>query len=767
MPTSRTLAPLDYRPSYLAAAIAAAAVFGLYVFTLGPSTAMWDTSEYIAAAYTMGLPHPPGNPFFVLLGRVFSILPIAPNIAMRINLLAALSSAVTAGFWFLIAERVLATWLAERWQRIAGGALASLIGATAFTVWAQSVVNEKVYTVALVGIAIVSWLAVRWCDDPDAKGADKLLVLAAYVMGLGYANHMAGVLTLPALGAAILLRRPRTLLRWKLILACAGALALGATPFATQPIRSAHFPAINEGETTGCADKIAVSCTLSAETYDRFMYNFNRKQYGKPDLSVRQAPFSAQIGMWWLYFKWQWLRDPGHTNGGPQTALAVLFFGIGLLGAWVHFRRDRASFVYFGPLMATLTIVLIYYLNFRYGASQADSAFCNSADPSPCEVRDRDYFFLWSFSAWSVWASLGLMYAWESVAALIGADTKTAAAKPATTRRLGWALASPVLILAFIPLMANWHSASRRGDTDTADWARDLLNSVEPYGILVTAGDNDMFPLWYAQQVEGVRRDVVLANTSLMNTQWYVRQMIRQPVFAYNPDTGPALYRDKVWPKPTGPVLKMSYQEADSIPDMSEITQDMQFVSGELKTTVTPRILMRSDWLVYRLIQDNPDRPVHFARTTANYAVQLGFGDHVATHGLTRKLSRRPLVETDTMKRLPWDGWMDVAATSALWNGFTAPASLIRKNKWIDKPSASVPMSYVVAGIALSDSMILRGDIAGANEVFDRAKSIAGAAGVADILPANAAPPPVPLGDTTLARPAVPVVPQRGTNGGK
>ena len=64
---------LDYKPSYRAAAIAAALAFVLYLVTLAPSTAMWDTSEYIAAAYVLGLPHPPGNPFFVLLGRFFAI----------------------------------------------------------------------------------------------------------------------------------------------------------------------------------------------------------------------------------------------------------------------------------------------------------------------------------------------------------------------------------------------------------------------------------------------------------------------------------------------------------------------------------------------------------------------------------------------------------------------------------------------------------------------------------------------------------------------
>jgi len=269
---------LDSRPSYRAAAAASALIFILYLITLAPSTAMWDTSEYIAAAYTFGLPHPPGNPFFVLLGRFFAILPIAPNVAMRINILAALCSAGAAGMWFLITERVLVGWLAERWQRIVGGSLAALIGATAFTVWAQSVVNEKVYTVSLLGVAIVSWLTVRWCDDPDGPKADRLLVLIAYLSGLGYANHMAGFLALPAVGAAIAIRRVVTLLRPKLLLAILGALLLGMTPFLTQPLRAARFPAINEGEPTGCTTRIGVGCTFSKATYDRFMYNFNRGQ---------------------------------------------------------------------------------------------------------------------------------------------------------------------------------------------------------------------------------------------------------------------------------------------------------------------------------------------------------------------------------------------------------------------------------------------------------------------------------------------------------
>ncbi len=85
------------RPSYRAAGLVALGVLVLYLLTMAPSTAMWDASEYITAAYTFGLPHPPGNPFFVIIGHLFTLLPIGAGIAARVNVLAALSSAVAAG----------------------------------------------------------------------------------------------------------------------------------------------------------------------------------------------------------------------------------------------------------------------------------------------------------------------------------------------------------------------------------------------------------------------------------------------------------------------------------------------------------------------------------------------------------------------------------------------------------------------------------------------------------------------------------------------
>jgi hypothetical protein len=738
MATTSPPSDLDYRPSYLAASIAALAVFALYLLTLAPSTAMWDTSEYITAATVLGLPHPPGNPLFVLIGRVFAILPIAKSIAVRINVLAAISSAVSAGMWFLITERVLVGWFAARWQRILGGSLAALIGATAFTVWNQSVVNEKVYTVSLLGIAIVSWLMVRWCDQPDGRRADRLLVLVAYLLGLGYANHMAGMLAAPAVGLSVLIIRPRTALRWKLLVACIGALIFGITPFAMQPIRAAHFPSLNEGEPTACRTELTVSCTFSKGTYDAFMYNFNRGQYGKPDLTERQAPIGAQVGMWWLYFKWQWLRDAHYDHPFAQSLLAAAFLVLGLLGGYVHWQRDRRSFWYFGSLMFTMTLVLIVYLNFKYGASQ-DPDLAGVAR----EVRDRDYFYLWSFSAWGVWAALGLISVWDSLAALVARERTTdgRAVVERPTRRASL-LTAPVLLLAIVPLFTNWRTASRAGETDTRDFARDLLNSVEPYGVLVTVGDNDTFPLWYAQEVEGIRKDVVVANTSLLNTDWYTRQLIRRPVYDYDAAAGPAVYRAGHWTKPKGSPIHMTMEQADSVPPYIQLDRPMTFQGGPVKATIDPQrlsipgVLQRADIFVLRMIADAfTERPIYFSRTSAGYGNELGIGNYLLTQGLASKVFVPPAVQGKDTVLVSGAGWVDLKRTRTLWDSvFTGQHSIATRRDWVDRPSVGIPYLYVATGLMLSEVLQATGDAAASTRVMNDAKNVARAVRLTDLL---------------------------------
>ena len=735
-------------PSYGIAALVGTGVLALYIATLAPTTAMWDASEYITAAYTMGIPHPPGNPLFVLLGRVASLVPVG-SVAVRVNALAAICSAVSAAIWFLVAERVLVAWSSLRWTRIVAAVTAALLSASTFTVWNQSVVNEKVYTVSLAFFAIVSWLTVLWCDDPDGRFADRLLVMIAYLIGLGYTNHPAGLLVGPAVLLAVIVRRPRTIFRWKLVLAGALAMVLGLTPFAVEPIRAAWHPALNEGEPTGCVDAIAVGCTFSHTTRVRLMANINRDQYGKPDLAERQAPFSAQVGMWWLYFKWQWLRDSHGFQPGLQLMLAVVFFALGIAGGVTHWRYERASFWFFGPLVVTVTFALVYYMNFKYGASQAPELAGVAR-----EVRDRDYFYLWSYSTWSVWAALGLAAVWRALAVRASAMDG---------RR--WLHTAPILLIGAIPLVGNWRDASRAKETATREWAHDLLNSVEPYAILVTLGDNDTFPLWYAQEVEGVRRDVTVAVTSLLNTDWYPRGLQRRPRVTYDAAKGPAVYRSLATAPPTKPIFSLTNDQLDSVPNFVDVRTPQVFQAGTLRAIVDPRRLeygvpTRGDLMVLQLLKDNLGiRPVYISRTSGGYVQALGLEPYALVQGLTSKIEPAPVVSSKDTLAAGGTGHIDVVRTRALWSSYGAPAAFIRRGDWVDRPSVSIPAIYVGTAFMMAEVAQQRGEMKEAESMRRRALDIAEATRTLDFfLPSTPASAPIESGDVRPQR-SVPVQP--------
>jgi hypothetical protein len=536
-----------------------------------------------------------------------------------------------------------------------------------------------------------------------------------------------------------------------------------------QPIRAAYYPAMNEGEPTACRDGLHLSCTFSKGTYDAFMYNFNRGQYGKPALGDRQAPFvSGQVGMWWWYFKWQWMRDALDQHAGLQSMLAAVFLVLGLFGGWVHYKRDPRSWWYFAGLMFTVTLCLIYYLNFKYGASQSPQL----GDSVAREVRDRDYFFIWSFSPWGVWAALGLMFVWESIGSLFGTEKVRVGGETADQpTRNGWLAGSPVLLIAIIPLFANWQWASRAGQTDTRDFAIDMLNSVEPYGVLVVVGDNDTFPLWFAQDVLGVRKDVVVANTSLLNTDWYVRQLIRRPIYAYDPKdprNAPNIYGGKAWPKPTTSPLHMTMDQADAVPEYFPIRTPTTYNLGPITATIDPKLLPqdeahtgyldRASVFVLRMIADSyNDRPIYISRTAGNYAEQLGLGNNVLTQGLAQKVFIPPKTASADTVAVQGDGWMDVPRTLALWDSvFKAPASLARRNGWVDRPSIGIPYLYIATGIELAQTLNAVGKPQDVAPIMNSTKTMVTALNLQQYFPSFEQPPTVPVvpsGDSAVGTP--------------
>ena len=175
------------------------AAFLLYVATLAPTTAFWDASEYIATAHILGTQHPPGNPFFVFVAKVWTLLwaPTGLPVAVRVNLFAAATSAGATACFFVVAHRIL--WGLTRNDRVArvGAVLSALLAATPYTVWSQSNVNEKVYTLSVMIIAIVSWLSVRWYDRSEEPGSERYVLWALFLLAIGSTSHMMSVVVRP------------------------------------------------------------------------------------------------------------------------------------------------------------------------------------------------------------------------------------------------------------------------------------------------------------------------------------------------------------------------------------------------------------------------------------------------------------------------------------------------------------------------------------------------------------------------------------------
>ena len=658
------------RPPYLVAGLAALAILVLYVVTLAPTAQFWDTPEYITAAYVLGIPHPPGNPFFVLLANAWGLIPWAAHYAARINLLAATTSALTAGFWFLIGERWLRPVIPARWPRRAAALAGAVLGATAFTVWNQSVVNEKVYTVSLLSIALVLWLAVRWGDERAGSERDHRLLLIVYLLALTASNHLMGLLVAPAVVVYVLYTDPEVLVSPRFLAAAAVAVVLGLSVTLYLPLRAAHFPAINEGEPT---------------TWAALRDVLNRTQFDKPSLATRQADLTAQLAMWRDYFVWQWGRD---WAGGVQRGLALLFGALGLVGAWRHWKADRRSAAAMTALVVTLIPLLIFYLNFKYRFGTHPQY--NALD----EVRERDYFFMASFAVWGLWVAMGLATAMGWVQAALRQRV------PVEARR--WALATPLLLVALVPLAGNRLAASRHGERLARDFAYDMLQSVDPYGILFTMGDNDTFPLWYAQEVEHVRQDVTVINLSLANTDWYDRQIQRRPLASFDSASAPAIWRTRSYSKPAGPLWNMSAAALDVIPPFYPLPAPQSYNVAGFAVTLDPRQLGRdyvdrADLLVLRAIQDQfGKRPIAFARTAWLYPDRFGFGANLVGQGMVRVLTASPGALGAALQHSPELGYVNLPLSRELLEKVyhADTAARPRPLGWIDTPSANIPGLY-------------------------------------------------------------------------
>ena len=498
----------------------------VYAATLAPDVTLWDAGEFQAAVASLGIPHPPGTPLYIVTGKVWTtMLGLIPS-ALALNLLSAVSTAVACG----LLAALFARWTQSRLAGIAAG----LSAGSMLAVWMNATETEIYALSLLLGV-----LMIVIGDRAGARDSMRHRVMLAYLIGLAIPLQISALVLAPA---AILLASTGAdgRLRWRVALALGsvllvviavsqGSMALGligaVTGLVTALGRDVAWPRRVEPVALAAVTIVGLSATLfmlvrashdpfinqgNPATFDAMVDVVTRQQYSLPGMWPRRAPVWIQAANLFQYADWQfasgidnsvaasWWRTP--FSLGALVLLAV--------GARWHWTRDRRSAQATALLILGGTLGVVAVLNLSAGPSILDSVLPAGARHEP---RERDYFFAWGFAGAGLWVGAGAVLA--------------------ARRWLGEGrLATPVAIgLAALPMALNWRAATRRPDAMIAPtYGEALLASVPPRAVFLMAGDNDSYTVWFRQAVHAERLDVVPVTISLLGADWYRREIHRR-----------------------------------------------------------------------------------------------------------------------------------------------------------------------------------------------------------------------------------------------
>ena len=547
---------------------------------------------------------------------------------------------------------------------------------------------------ALLFFAIYPGIIQMLPDLAEKSGAPVLTLVGviAAAAGLVWWSQRTGrpVLNLLALSASMVL--------------------IGYSTYGVIFIRSAADPPIDENDPETAEaivsylkrEQYGSTPLLSGESFDERTGQMVEKSFPRrwsPDgrHQRKYAEYGSDLAFFWdyqinhmytRYFLWNFMGKASDTQDAPAILFAAqtdpldyrspserssrnTYFALplllGLLGMAWHFMRDWRRAFAVGILFLVTGIGIILYLN-----------------QTPFQPRERDYSYVASFFAFALWIGIGASGLVELVLGALRGDTTldssdaadaavvTAQAETATLGRAGLedeavevrhtsdahyglGLALAALLFALVPglmLWQNYADHDRSGRYMAPEFAANMLNSTAPNAIIFTNGDNDTFPLWYAQEVEGVRRDVRVVNLSLLNTPWYAKQLRDQwsresaplPITISDADIDRMGYQ-QIQPREVELPVDASrfYSEtASTIGDTTGIGPVRWRLAGR-QHPFNPELglLTAADQLVLNMLVENArngwERPIYFATTVARDA-ELGLENYLQNEGLARRV---------------------------------------------------------------------------------------------------------------------------------
>ena len=634
----------------------AAVVYGL---TVEPTASLWDCSEFITCGYKLEIGHPPGAPFFMLVANLFSQFASSPSqVALMVNLLSALLSAGCIFFLFLtithLAKKLLLSTPLTHREGLGVGRIViietcGLVGSLAYTFsdtfW-FSAVEAEVYAFSSFLTALMFWLILKWESEADSPRSDRWILLIAYITGLSIGVHLLCLLCLPAMAFVVWFRKKNLFARLfkarrrllKLSVSCLLLFLVGFSSYGVILVRANACPPMCEDEPKTLS---TLGRYLSREQYGKTplypriysMYHADAYENWMGDIETHDGvPTKAenlryfltyQVNfMYWRYFLWNFVGRQNNIQGQGEVEHGNWITGFRwiddlLLGCDTSklpsdLADNKGRNVFYGlPLLLGLLGILWQWRQGREGRRQlwvvsllfvmTGLAIVVYLNQTPMPPRERDYAYVGSFYAFAIWIGLGAAYLKK--------------------------LAPLALLIPLQMVSQTWDDHDRSGRYTCRDFGRNYLMTMqdEDCPVIFTNGDNDTFPLWYNQEVEGVRRDTRDCNLEYLQTDWYIDQMKRP---AYD-----------------SPALPISWSHDDYQQGQMEYlpidTDSLTITSGKDSMTISlkgKQYLLKNELMVLEMLSNAVwTRPFYVSVTMGN---SLSFlRDHLVLEGLAYRIS--------------------------------------------------------------------------------------------------------------------------------
>lgn len=455
----------------------------VYLLTLAPSIT-WrnngaDGGDLIVAAYTLGIAHPPGYPVYVLLGKLFTLLPIG-DVAHRVNLMSAFFAAATVPLVYLITLELCRSLSEGVNIRARTSQIAASIAAFSFAVsptfWSQATIAE-VYTLNAFFVALLFYLLLKWAAGQrqqtvsnNAKPATPCLLFAALTYGLSLGNHLSMLMLGPAVLFLILEGKHYNRTYLKRLLAAGLSFLLGLSVYLFLPMRAMQHPPVNWGDPSTWTGFVWM---VSGELYRRFVFALPPSFI--PGRASSWASLLVQQFGWWGLL-------------------------LGLIGLWHCLNRNRAFSAF--SLLA-FSAMVIYAIGY--------------------DTTDSYVYLIPSYLVFATWLGAGIHYLLAALRQVRDGRGLTFHVSRFTFHASRFTLL--FLLLPLVSLWRNFSSLDLSKDRTAYEYGTKAFEVLEPSAVVIADTDPHTFTLWYFSYVAGERPDVVVLNKTLLGYPWYRENM--------------------------------------------------------------------------------------------------------------------------------------------------------------------------------------------------------------------------------------------------